>query len=78
MYNMRTWWDVMELIDGPKATFEDRRAGLEIVALSEMPPEIAVAAGELTLELDALEKKLKGLTRALGMNANSVMRPVGR
>ena len=76
MWN-KTWWDVMDLIDNPKATFEDRRRGLEIVAGSEMPAEVAAAAGQLMLELDALEKKLKGLTRAVGPNADTVMRPVG-
>jgi len=76
MWN-KTWWDVMDLIDNPKATFEDRREGLEIVATSEMPSEVAAAAGELMLELDALERKLKALTRAVGEKANSVMRPVG-
>jgi hypothetical protein len=75
MWN-KTWWDVMDLIDNPKATFEDRRAGLEIVAGSEMPVEVAAAAGQLLLELDALQQKLKGLTREVGHNANNVMRPV--
>ena len=76
MWN-KTWWDVMDLIDNPKATFEDRRHGLEIVAASEMPVEVVAEAGRLLLELDDLQQKLKALTSEMGQNAESVMRPVG-
>ncbi len=75
MLNM-TWWDVAEMIDSPKGNLDNIAHGLEIVAGSEMPVEVAAEAGRLLVEVDRLRDQLKRLTRAVGDNADTVMRPV--
>lgn len=75
---MNTWWTVMDLVlgDETKKAMRKTERGLEIIANSEMPPEVAAEAGHLMMELDALRAKLDKLNKAVTVNSEKTMWPV--
>lgn len=75
---MNTWWKVADMLDGKRPTeaLEDIQFGLNVVAESEMPPEVKAEALALSAEISKLKSRLEEHSKHVLSKMDGVMWPV--